>query len=992
MPVYENIIEWIESGKYQETLTEIDNMSSKEPADALAVLRATVYERMGDSERLFEVVRDGLSFNPGNGELYYILGNYYSLYNANQAYLCYENACYYLPSEEDKQVVREQMEELSAGGKVTVKPTSIVILSYNTLEYTRQCIQSIRDNCARESYELVVVDNASDDGSAQWLSEQTDIVFVGSETNDGFPRGCNIGVGAASSANDILFLNSDTVLVENSLFYLRLALYSEETVGAAGSITSMAGNWQMIEEHFDTLEGYLEYGRNNNIPEKNAVEKRVKLSGFAMLVKRDALNLTGLFDERFSPGNYEDDDLSIRLMQAGYFSVVCHNSFIFHYGSISFGKEKEKYVGIVERNRDKFKDKWGFETQYYSHCRNYIFELMKETDSNAPLQILDVGCGLGATMMGIQFRYPEARVYGVELNGEVARLADKILDVMRGDIENVELPYADGQFDYIIFSDVLEHLRNPETVLGKMRKYLKSSGLMLASIPNVMHISVLEKMIKGTLAYQESGILDRTHLRFFTLDTILQLADESGLSVREVIPSRNTAEEGADAGALLDAIRKLNGTAERDRFLTYQYHVAFSRKEQRERAAAPKGKTDRKRKMASKSKQLPYADKKLLVYQVTSPYGALQYFMGCLLSAFHSFGVKTTVVNLDEKDALEQIAELSGEPFDAVLSFNCFISGVKLPNGKYLQDYIDAPYYYFLLDHPMHHHAALKETLKNFHALCVDHYFVDYIKTYYPHFQSVHMIPHGGCCKGERIAYSARKIDVLFTGTYKPCDELLQLMEDSDELASKISLAFAQEILSHPELRQEEAFANVLQNLEITVSKEQFAEWLSVTGNLVDHYVRGIYRNRLLEAMAGEDFRVEVYGEGWEKCTIEAENIHYHPAVDFEENLELMNQAKIVINTYTGFKSGAHERVFSTMLSGALCLSERNAYLEQLFTDGQEIVFFEYSDMEDFTGLLHRYLSDTEQSEQITERAYDLVIANHTWRERAQEIMQIITG
>ncbi|MDE6851360.1 MAG: glycosyltransferase, partial [Lachnospiraceae bacterium] len=358
---------------------------------------------------------------------------------------------------------------------------------------------------------------------------------------------------------------------------------------------------------------------------------------------------------------------------------------------------------------------------------------------------------------------------------------------------------------------------------------------------------------------------------------------------------------------------------------------------------------------------------------------------------FHALGVKTTIVNLEEDHILESILKLSEEQFDAVLSFNCFISSVKLSNGSYLQDYIQAPYYYFLLDHPMHHHIALKEKLHNFHALCVDNYFVEYIQNYYPHIRSVHTVLHGGCYQRSPVAYGKRNIDVLFTGTYKPCDKLLQLMQDSEEPANQISIALAEEILSHPALRQEEAFAKVLQKLGITLTNEQFSEWLHVVGNLVDHYIRGIYRNRLLETMAGQDYRVEVYGEGWEKCTIQADNIHFHPAVGFEENLKLMTQSKIVINTYTGFKSGAHERVFSAMLSKALCLSERNDCLENLFSENQEIIFFDYRHLENLNSILHHYLTNVKLAEQITECAYQTVVSQHTWNERAQEIVEIIS-
>lgn len=385
-----------------------------------------------------------------------------------------------------------------------------------------------------------------------------------------------------------------------------------------------------------------------------------------------------------------------------------------------------------------------------------------------------------------------------------------------------------------------------------------------------------------------------------------------------------------------------------------------------------------------------YDGKRLLIYQVDSPYGALRSFMNELVEAFRLMKIDVTIIDFGRKDAMEQLAGKLTENFDAVLSFNCYIANIKLSDGGYLQDYIRAPYYYFLVDHPMHHHRVLREKLKNFHALCVDKYFIEYIHTYYPQIKTVAMIPHGGITDGKPLIYHDRKIDVLFTGSYKDCEELRALMEGSEEPARTLSLELVKELLGNTALRQEEAFDNVLQRLNIRLEKEQHAEWLSIIGNVADHYIRGIYRNKMLEAMANEPYEVEIYGEGWDKCTIQAPNLHYHKAVSYEENITLMNNAKIVLNTYTGFKHGAHERIFSTMLSRALCMTDTNEYIEEHFSDKENVVIFSYDDMQVYKEMIRHYLKNEREAGDIAERGYQLAKQEHTWKERAEEIAGII--
>ena len=124
--------------------------------------------------------------------------------------------------------------------------TSIIILSYNTLELLQLCIESIRTYTEAGTYEIIVVENASEDGSAAWLRAQKDLVCIYNEENQGFPKGCNQGLKIASGT-ELLLLNSDVIVTKDWLENMRRALYSASSVGAVSCVTNSCSNRQQIE-------------------------------------------------------------------------------------------------------------------------------------------------------------------------------------------------------------------------------------------------------------------------------------------------------------------------------------------------------------------------------------------------------------------------------------------------------------------------------------------------------------------------------------------------------------------------------------------------------------------------------------------------------------------------------------------------------------------------------------------------------------------------
>lgn len=165
--------------------------------------------------------------------------------------------------------------------------------------------------------------------------------------------------------------------------------------------------------------------------------------------------------------------------------------------------------------------------RYSSHSQ--ILDLLGSGNGRS---LLDVGCARGHLSQILQKQ--NWNVIGIEADESEAALASASgVEVRIGTAEAV-VPTLKDEFDVIVFADVLEHMVNPLEVLTLARGRLSTSGKIIISIPNIAHLSVRLQLLFGSFNYTERGILDRTHLRFFTNKTLLELVHEAGLRVCHV--------------------------------------------------------------------------------------------------------------------------------------------------------------------------------------------------------------------------------------------------------------------------------------------------------------------------------------------------------------------------------------------------------------------------------------------------------------------------
>jgi SAM-dependent methyltransferase len=172
------------------------------------------------------------------------------------------------------------------------------------------------------------------------------------------------------------------------------------------------------------------------------------------------------------------------------------------------------------------------DTQYFANARREILPLVP----GRVARVLELGCGRGDTLLMLKADRGYDWAAGIELFPDAANIARGCLDaVYEGDIEAMDLPVPAASIDLVLCLDVLEHLRDPWDVVRRLASVMRPGAALVASIPNVRHYTVLWPLLRhGRWEYTNSGLLDRTHLRFFTRASAIELLEGAGLRVEQI--------------------------------------------------------------------------------------------------------------------------------------------------------------------------------------------------------------------------------------------------------------------------------------------------------------------------------------------------------------------------------------------------------------------------------------------------------------------------
>jgi GT2 family glycosyltransferase len=289
--------------------------------------------------------------------------------------------------------------------------------AHENLRFTRMCVESVLACTEYPDYELVVVDNASGDGTPEYLRELAQrnphVKLVLNERNAGFARACNQGLAVAGG--DVLVLLNDDTLVTPGWLPRLIAPLRDPDTGLSGAVTNRIGNEAEIPVSYRTWGELLEFSAERARTHAGQELDLGTLTMFCLAFRRDVLRRIGPLDQRFEVGMLEDDDYSRRAREAGYRLVCAEDAFVHHFGETSFGKlvPSGQYGEILEENKRRFEEKWGEPWEPYRRRPDPEYEGVRERIREIVADLLPVE----ATVLVVSKGDPEL----LQLGGRPAR-------------------------------------------------------------------------------------------------------------------------------------------------------------------------------------------------------------------------------------------------------------------------------------------------------------------------------------------------------------------------------------------------------------------------------------------------------------------------------------------------------------------------------------------------------------------------------------------
>lgn len=390
-------------------------------------------------------------------------------------------------------------------------------------------------------------------------------------------------------------------------------------------------------------------------------------------------------------------------------------------------------------------------------------------------------------------------------------------------------------------------------------------------------------------------------------------------------------------------------------------------------------------------------------------------FIKTLKKAFEAMQYEVLVFSYHDKNTSALMA-LSKQHFAAVIDFNsslpCFCDETNQP----ILDSFEAPFFHYILDHPLYHHKALNVPLKNYYVICLDLAHQKYLQTYYPHIKEVLFLPLFGIpssmirskdifmensiedthtvCTKETLFHSfqSRPYPLLFTGTYTPLDTVEHLILSASPEIKKEFMSLIDLRIANLSLTMEETMTIYTKELGLTLTKEQFKQFL-FSYYPVDVYMSAYVRKMVISYLLDHEIPVHVAGHGWDSFSHKNRNLlHFLGEFSYEKSLDLFDQAQISLNIMPGFTNGAHDRIFNAMMHRSVACTDHTDYLSDEFQDKKELLLYDLKEIQDkssnFANLLAAF--DMQELFCIATNGYQKMQVSHLPMHTANKILSAI--
>lgn len=293
----------------------------------------------------------------------------------------------------------------------------------------------------------------------------------------------------------------------------------------------------------------------------------------------------------------------------------------------------------------------------------------------------------------------------------------------------------------------------------------------------------------------------------------------------------------------------------------------------------------------------------------------------------------------------------------------------------------------------MYYHHFLEKVPPNYHHISIDKNHEAYMRRFFPEIENGPFLPLAGTKlypKKSNVPIACRKYDVTMVGNYCKPSTFDKYITRIDDEYTAFYHGMIEDLLTHPDKTVEEvAEAHLL--AELTEVPEEELKKVMAALTFIDLYVRYTFRGRAVQELVDAGIKVYVFGDGWDllECR-HPENLMIMNNLNSEGCLKRLCQTKLSLNVMPWFKNGAHDRIFNSMLNGAVCLTDSSVYLDEILHDGKDCGIYSLAEMERLPEIAKELLSDSDRMQEIADGGYELARAGHTWAHRAGVLHNLV--
>jgi len=384
---------------------------------------------------------------------------------------------------------------------------SIILLAFNHLDDTKQCVESLYRFTGHINFELISVNNGSSDDTEQFFNTLSHHKKINFTCNAGGDRAINAGLKLAEGKYTV-FLSNDLVVTPNWLDNLLTCMESDENIGMVVPACSASSNDQQVNLNYNDndMEEMVRAAAIYNRSQPEQWEERVRLITYTFLIKTDFFKQLGGLKEIYNPGDF-DDDLSFRIRRAGYKLILAKDTFVHHLGSIT---TKDDYIkqNVLERNRRIFFNEFGVDA--WDDC-TIDFEIIKliQCDQKEHQDVLVLCASCGGTVLQVKNKLREngctdVTMWTVTEHQKYVQDLQTVSDcAVLGQFQNIIAVCKEKLFDYILIEVDLQGIANHQALLRDIIKLLRDDGQLIFTAANEAFYLNLINLLNGNVDCDE---------------------------------------------------------------------------------------------------------------------------------------------------------------------------------------------------------------------------------------------------------------------------------------------------------------------------------------------------------------------------------------------------------------------------------------------------------------------------------------------------------